>query len=358
MTDPVRDTINLQKQKTRRRGTKFWLVYLLITSVSIVLVLEGAVRILHLAPPMPVAFNFVADPVLPFRPEPFSKGISATKEFEYEYSHNSMGFRDVEHAVAKTPGVFRILALGDSFTYGAGVSFNETYLYRLEQMLNAREQHPKVEIIKAGISRYYPEPERLLLEHYGLIYSPDLITVAFVPNDILDASQGLDSIKIGHSGYLVTREGQNRPRIVTLLYTCSHVFRILFNKYTAMRSKEPPIPWDQVYQPNGIFEKDWRSNEAEYEKMLQLAKSIHARFAIVHIPQQGPWDNSKSYPATRLANWSSAHGAEFIDTLPAMKSAEREKNLYYAQDGHCRAAGYEVIAETLYKELTNRGLVP
>jgi lysophospholipase L1-like esterase len=269
-----------------------------------------------------------------------------------------MGFRDVEHATVKQPGEFRILALGDSFTYGAGVSFNESYLSRLEQMLNSRKLHPKVEIIKAGVSRYYPEPERILLEHYGLKYSPDLIIVGFVPNDVLDANQGLDSIKIGQSGYLVTREGQNKPRIFTLFYTYSHVFRILFNKYNAMTNKEPPIKWDEVYRPNGVFEKDWRSIEVEYEKMLQLAKSAQARLIIVHIPQQGPWDDTKSYPVTRLSEWSSAHGAQFIDTLPAMKLADPQKSLYYAQDGHCRAAGYEVIAETVYRELTTRGLVP
>ena len=344
--------------RTVSRGVKFWLLYLLITSLLVVLVLEVAVRSLKLAPPMPVAFNFVADPVLPFKPQPFSKGISVTREFEYEYSHNSMGFRDVEHATVKQPGEFRILALGDSFTYGAGVSFNETYLSRLEQLLNSRKLHPKVEIIKAGVSRYYPEPERVLLEHYGLKYSPDLIIVGFVPNDVLDANQGLDSIKIGQSGYLVTREGQNKPRIFTLFYTYSHVFRILFNKYNAMTNKEPPIKWDEVYRPNGVFEKDWRSIEVEYEKMLQLAESAQARLIIVHIPQQGPWDDTKSYPATRLSEWSSAHGAQFIDTLPAMKLADPQKSLYYAQDGHCRAAGYEVIAETVYRELTTRGLVP
>jgi hypothetical protein len=96
------------------------------------------------------------------------------------FAITASGFRDVEHAREKPSGVFRILGLGDSFTYGALSPFEKSYLYRLEEALNRRPgTHPRVEIIKAGVSRYFPEPERILLEHYGVPFSPDLILVGF-----------------------------------------------------------------------------------------------------------------------------------------------------------------------------------
>jgi hypothetical protein len=90
---------------------------------------------------------------------------SASNEFVFEVRHSSWGARDVEHPTAKPPGVFRILGLGDSFTYGVGAAFEDTYLAMLENLLDARPgNHPRVEIIKAGIPRFFTEPERLLLQ--------------------------------------------------------------------------------------------------------------------------------------------------------------------------------------------------
>lgn len=75
---------------------------------------------------------------------------------------------DIEHVPKKGDGVFRILGLGDKLTCGIVAGFEQTYLYRLEWMLNKRPgDHPRVEIIKSGIPRYFPESERISPEHYG-----------------------------------------------------------------------------------------------------------------------------------------------------------------------------------------------
>ena len=68
-----------------------------------------------------------------------------------------MGFRDEEHTIEKAPNTFRILALGDSFTYGYGARYEDTYLVVLEKLLNQRRQTPaNFEIIKMGIPEVFP----------------------------------------------------------------------------------------------------------------------------------------------------------------------------------------------------------
>ena len=70
---------------------------------------------------------------------------------------NSDGFRDNEYSVKKDKNTFRILALGDSITFGWGVEFNHTFSEILEQRLNKikpLKKYKKYEVINAGIGNY------------------------------------------------------------------------------------------------------------------------------------------------------------------------------------------------------------
>jgi lysophospholipase L1-like esterase len=343
---------------------KFKILYLLFTAILVLLFLEVSIRLLHLAPKIGQAnLNYVKDPYLPFKQKPFSvvSGRSRTNEYDYVYKHNSLGFRDVEHSIEKPDGVFRILGLGDSFTYGQGASFEETYLYRLEKMLNEREgDHPRVEIIKAGMRRYFPEVERIFLERYGLRYQPDLILVAFVPNDVIDTFLGIDAVTVDEKGrFLKDKKARDVGKIGNWLYLHSHLCRIILHKYITYRNiKNRQYRFSEIYKPNGFHEKDWRKLEDEYKKMIKIANQANIPIVFIHIPQIGPWDDSSSYPARRLSDFCSKQGVIFIDVLPAMKEAAKQDVLYWEIDGHCNGAGYRVIAETIFSTLTEKGLVP
>jgi hypothetical protein len=321
------------------------------------LAMEMLVRLLHVAPSLPKQ-HYVRDPHLPWKPEPLSVTARAGGAGP-EFRHNSFGFRDVEHRYEKEGQVFRILGLGDSFTYGALVRFEDTYLYRLETMLNRRPgAHPRVEIIKAGIPRYYPETERMLLESYGAQYSPDLILVGFLPNDVTDTYAGLDDVTVSKAGELITREAAELRVADAWIFRASHLLRLALKEYIDYRRAKRYQPrFADVYRENGFHEKDWRTVESEYGKMAAIASRLHSELVIVHIPHQGPWMHS--YPGKRLAAWASRNGVGFVDVLPGMvRAAGAGQRLYYEKDGHCRPAGYAVIAAEIYEYLTKNELVP
>lgn len=359
--------VYFRRQKLR---VKSWLVYCMYFTVvfaTVFFLLECMTRVLKLAPPLSGRdySHYITDPYLPYRVQPFMErsGRSLTDEFYREVKCNSAGFWDVEHSLEKPEGVFRILGIGDSFTWGAGSSFlHETYLYRLEEMLNSRGgKHPTVEIIKAGIPRYFPEPERLLLEHYGVDYSPDIVLVGFVPGDVIDTYMGINAVTVSKdkSGYLVTKEADRLGKIGGYLFVHSHVCRIVLKKYISYQISKTHTPkMRQVYEPDGFHEKDWKAVESEYEKMIDIAHSVGTEIVFFQIPHKGPWQARHSYPAMRLSQWSKGRGVHFIDTLPAMKEASQGENLYYVKDFHCRPAGYKVIAEVLFEELLKSGIVP
>lgn len=302
------------------------------------------------------------DPFLPFIPRPGSviRGTAAGGEFDYEYRHNSAGFRDVEHAAAAESGVFRILGLGDSFTYGVGARFEDTYLCRLESRLNERQgEHPRVEIIKAGIPRYYPETERILLEKYGARYAPDLILIGFCPNDVIDTHLGPDAIVVDErSGTLLTREAAALGGWARALYNHSHVCRIILRRYIDYRiSRRSAIHWSDLSKDDGYYEEDWRAIEDEYARIATIGHKIGALVFVVHIPAQGPWSDADGYAPRRLQSWAVENGAGFVDVMPALLH-EEQKTLYYARDGHCTPDGYAAIAAAVFDHLIEANAVP
>ncbi|MCH8902452.1 MAG: hypothetical protein IIA45_00835 [Bacteroidetes bacterium] len=343
------------KKTLKMIGWNFLLLMLLL------LITEGIVRIFDLAPQLkskPSIFGgYISDPHLPFKPEPNSVRVEKTDEFEMDVIHNSLGFRDIEHTIEKPDSVYRILGLGDSYTYGVGVQVENTYLYKLEEMLQMKDSSSKeIEIIKAGIARYFPEPERLLLEHYGLQFNPDLVMVGFLPNDIVDTYFGLESVTLSNEGYLLTREGAALGDLGTWLFFNSHFGRIVLSKYVALRIRMKYTVRDKdLFIKDGYHEKDWKKIEEEYSKMRKLTKTIGAKMAVIYIPGKGPYRDHHNYAVKRISDWCEANDALFINTLPAMKQYDGAEKLYFEKDVHYTEVGYELVAETIYNTLIING---
>src|SRR5262249_4857583 len=96
------------------------------------------------------------------------------------------GFRDREIPIEKPPGTYRILILGDSFTFGIGNNLQDTFAKQLEKRLNEREEGMKFEVINGGCSSYSPILEYLLLAQKGLALNPDLVILNYDLSDVQD----------------------------------------------------------------------------------------------------------------------------------------------------------------------------
>ena len=55
---------------------------------------------------------------------------------------NWLGYRDVEHRIAKAPGTGRAVVLGDSFTWGVKVEYEDTWPQRLGRILTRQRGEP------------------------------------------------------------------------------------------------------------------------------------------------------------------------------------------------------------------------
>lgn len=91
---------------------------------------------------------------------------------------------DRDYSYTKRPGVQRILSLGDSFTIGFEVDYDQTFSRVMEDELNAAGR--RIEVLNAGVSGFGNAEECLYLERELMKYQPDLVIVSFYANDLDD----------------------------------------------------------------------------------------------------------------------------------------------------------------------------
>ncbi|MBI3413742.1 MAG: SGNH/GDSL hydrolase family protein [Verrucomicrobia bacterium] len=92
---------------------------------------------------------------------------------------NAHGTRGPDFANAKPPGTLRILSLGDSRTFGWGLTDDETYSRRLERALQAHAGgNRKIEVINAGVNAWSFPQMLVYFREFGLKYQPDIVLLA------------------------------------------------------------------------------------------------------------------------------------------------------------------------------------
>lgn len=97
---------------------------------------------------------------------------------------NSCGMRDKERSIAKPPDTYRIALLGDSFVFGWGVEFEQTFAQRLEGNLNRlAEGKRQFEVLNFGVPGYATFQESAKFLESGIEFMPDEVLVFFIQND-------------------------------------------------------------------------------------------------------------------------------------------------------------------------------
>jgi hypothetical protein len=154
------------------------LFLLLVLSLSIgVLLLGAADRALGwYAPHLPLAAVLFP---------PGARTTVATPEFTYTAVANELGFRDRSFSLRRTEA-YRIVVIGDSFTYGWGVALEESWVKLVETRL--REDGHDVETLDLGKPGIGPADYATIAEEAIPLLRPDLVLVAVLQTDDLQQS--------------------------------------------------------------------------------------------------------------------------------------------------------------------------
>ncbi|MCA9905207.1 MAG: SGNH/GDSL hydrolase family protein, partial [Anaerolineae bacterium] len=98
---------------------------------------------------------------------------------------NEDGYRGPAVAMPKPDGVFRIVALGGSTTYGHGLNEAESWPRQFERVLHEDYGLQQVEVVNLGSPGYFSLDSVVNLATRGLALEPDLVIVYHGINDAI-----------------------------------------------------------------------------------------------------------------------------------------------------------------------------
>lgn len=279
-------------------------------------------------------------------------------EFDTLVRHDADGWRQPEPPRPAHPAR-RILVLGDSFTWGWGVSQGEVFTDQLQARLPAT-----VAVYNRGVIGFGTAQEYLLLERELAATAYDAVVLMFFINDVADNTDGKD----GHRPYFELVDGQLLPHNQPPAPRTSPVQRFLKDHSRAYLFLEFEL---------GML-KRWFKGEAEDERgyreagavdfhdlpgyavtarllddMNRLTRAHGAGFFLVYIPQRSEFELESPYPYVRairamIDDITRRAGIPLVDlSAPFREQATAGRELVFPIDAHWTPAAHRLAAEVL-----------
>lgn len=318
----------------------------------------------------------------------------------YFLQTNSAGLRNMEE-IDENEDVFRVLVIGDSFTYGLYVHNQETYPARLEEYLNANLR-TEVQVLNAGVPGYTISDELDYLKDKGLALAPDLVVLGIYTNDIFDLYPPVREL-FGRDVVLQTTQPlmavDEEPQWVAFLrenvalYTLLRNLRQQYqdsqvenavNRVTpiieGLEERYRDLTFNNPDSPEYAYE--WAEYARLLEEMARLLEEQDIPFAMILFPDLAQLPDRgglSTHPQTVLAELAADRDIPFLDMLPVYREYGDIQSLYlmhynkkaevdpnapdaavapYMGDGHPSPHGHLLAARTLADMLIANGLVP
>lgn len=266
------------------------------------------------------------------------------------FSHqNSLTLQELTHQSIKPKGVYRIAVVGDSFSFGPYMQFDDTFAQRMQRYLNLNESQPKVEVVNYGVPRYSTTHEIAVVER-ALSEGADLIILQITMND--------PEIKpYVPDGTLAQIESGNRPD--SSLLGRLKIYGLLESRLDTWRSH-------QQYQNYflDLFRK-WESFAPFKDAVIHisnLCREKNVSFAAVVFPLFG-YTFDADYPLLelhhRLSDLLIEARVPFIDISSAYQNIPVERlQVLPGEDRHPNEIAHRIAAERLVLWLSEESIIP
>lgn len=242
----------------------------------------------------------------------------------------------------KPSGVFRIFALGDSFTWGANVQLNYTYPKLLEELLNLSGD-TRFEVYNFGVNGANTADEIAML-HRVRAHDPDLVLVGYFLNDPERSAELPSDVE-----RLVEQSASDSLR-PSWLQQKSHLVRALGLRLWARKLTSSQIAhFHSLYDPDN---ETWKRHSAHLAQLARVGERYEIPVKVVAWPHLAfPLDHR--YPFREIHEqlvWQLQH-----ERLPALDLLETfwQKDHYRLQavpvyDPHPSEIAHRMAAEAIF----------
>jgi len=261
-----------------------------------------------------------------------------------EYEINSLGLRGPLPPIEKGANVYRVVCLGDSFTFGEGVKEADTWPRQLERLLTARMPGRRVEVINAGVQAYDTKDAAALYLLKLAAYKPDAVIIGFCLNDATDSAETIRQ-----------NEATRKRFELSPLARVSRIAEMVERRTAADRLQRDFFDTTR----RGFDSPKWQQCRDVLAGMSQVAKEDGFRFVVAIFPIF--WSLDESYPFAnihpRVTDACRTAGCECIDLLPVFRSDSsahgRSAETYWVHptDQHPNEIACRITAERLANAL-------
>ena len=250
-------------------------------------------------------------------------------------------------------GAFRILCIGDSFTYGVGVKSSYTYPKQLEKMLSSNF-NGSFKVFNLGVPGSNSSQHlRIIEEILDKYKEPNLIIILTGANDCWNfADSNIDKIiNAKPSSALFKLKFKS---IISKLQIYKLTKAILINL-----SNDPPGVKIDIFKQ---ILKNENVNKDVLEKLLEFNLSqiiALARACGINVILQN-YPRGDVYEGNFTQNLASKLNIPFVDNYSAFEKELGNKcysELFVYDISHPNEYGYKIMAENLYKTIIKEGFI-
>ena len=319
---------------------------------------------------------FHPDPESGFRPMPDVEGVYTTVEFSNVVRTNHYGLRG-DQITPRPRGGRRVLAIGDSFTFGAQVKEEETFAARLGPLLTER-LGKSVEVLNGGVDGTGTYDQLAILKQLKVPLEADTALMAYyLGNDPLDneiaatgAAPPLASMTQEAAEALTERGRRNRKlaswsRIyayflaTSLLSYGEQDFRVAMQK-DAVRIFADPAVRERLmpYTEEALV---LYGESCERERLTCFLVLIPPLFAVSERRANATFRAFGMDPAAADVDAVAAAvlaaappSLNVLDLTPSIRAGAEDEELYYRFDAHWNPEGHRVAAEAMAEFMASR----